>query len=301
MTRKQFTFTAKLAKSEAADEYLVTMLVGNGTYNGLFCPTEEVAKAASSWDGQPLNLDHSAAVEDEVGFVKHPQMFDDALKAILVLNGQTAKYAVAKAYIDNRLAAGKVPEVSVGFYCDVEEDDEKAVARNMAGDHLALVTRGACSPENGCGIGLSATTNTAADFTFTLSGCACSGNSNMTTETPPPAETVAPAAEPTVEAPTNEAPEASPCHCEEALKQRIADLEAQLAEAPKRYALAAEAESLGIPVEASDRVECLTKKLAIARAVLAKAPKADPAPVRGTATGAGHKQDEATRLFRLMQ
>ena len=36
----------------------------------------------------------------------------------------------------------------------MENGDERLTARNLHGDHLSLVTRGACSPEDGCGIGL---------------------------------------------------------------------------------------------------------------------------------------------------
>jgi hypothetical protein len=35
----------------------------------------------------------------------------------------------------------------------------RLTARNLQGDHYAIVTRGACSPEQGCGIGLSASDN----------------------------------------------------------------------------------------------------------------------------------------------
>jgi hypothetical protein len=58
------------------------------------------------------------------------------------------------------LKANRTPNVSVGVWIDrVEEkmdnDETRMTARNLEADHLALVVHGACSPEAGCGIGLS--------------------------------------------------------------------------------------------------------------------------------------------------
>lgn len=312
MTRK-LTLPVQLSAGSNENEYLVTMLVGDGTYNGVFCPTEEVAMAAKSWEGQPLNLDHSWTVEDEVGFVKNPTMVGPALKAVLVLNPKTAKFAVAKAYIENRIAAGKAPEVSVGFYCNEEEDDVgRIVARNMRGDHLALVTRGACSPEAGCGVGLSQLTmNQKAEADKSAAPAPATGVERELTVKVTADTSEAEQALARVNAHANEtargitkvtealaklstapaaapeaAAEAKPCGCAD-LKQQVADLTkerdalktdsvalaAKLADAPKLFKLRAEAETLGVPLEESDGVPCLEKKLAMAKAVLAKHPE----------------------------
>lgn len=264
------------------DEYLVTMLVGDATYNGLFFPTDEIEKAHKSMEGQPFNLDHTPFVEWEVGFVRQPQMFGSAFKGVVVLNPQTAKYPVAKAHIHNRFAAGKTPEVSVEVFLDVEErPDGVFVARNLAFDSLALVTRGACSPADGCGIGLK----------------------RLTPMTPTP------------EKPADPTPEAKPCGCGDKLKadivrltqerdaanQSVAALKQQLADAPKRAKLAAEAETLGAPVDAADGVSCLEKKIEIAKAVAAKLAQA---PVRRTAPNlegnATHEELADQAVFRLV-
>lgn len=250
---------------ENGNEFLVTMLVGDGTYNGVFVPTDELARAASSMDKNPVNLDHSAAIEDEVGFVRQAQMFERALKGILVLNPATAKFTTAKSYIMNRLAAGTPPEVSVGFFADIEENNQGLpIARNITFDHLALVSRGACSPADGCGIGLSREIVTMNEIT--------------TSDTTSTAVAV-----------TATVPDPKPCGCAE-LRAKLAAAEAKLTiyESRELAALTSEAHKLGVPVESTDGVECLTKKLALARAVLAAnpAPKEPEAPTRHTATAA---------------
>lgn len=299
MTRKPISFSGTLeapplqeprgdaaapttAQHKEANEFLATFLVGGGVYNGILVPVEELAKAAPGIDRKPVNLDHKGDVDNEVGFVRQPTMFERALKGFIVLNPKTSKFAIARGYIENRLAAGTAPEVSVGFYADIDESQDPPVASNLAFDHLALVSRGACSPQAGCGVGLSNQS--------TPQGV------NMTTEpTTPPA---APAPEEPAKEAAPEAPVAPPeCGCK-ALKAEVEALKLRLAEAPTRFKLASEAEALGVPVEEKDGVECLSKKIALARAVLAKAPKFAETPVRHTAVAAS-KTDEALRLFRL--
>jgi len=139
-----------------------TMIVGDGTYNGIYFPAEELEKAYKTWENQPVNLDHSERTEDEVGFIKEV-VYDTINKRITArpfINDLAPKAAIAAGFINGRLAAGTIPEVSIGVWVDREEEtddngDVRFTARNLQGDHLALVTRGACSPDDGCGIGMS--------------------------------------------------------------------------------------------------------------------------------------------------
>lgn len=139
-----------------------TILVGDGTYNGMYFPTEELEKAFHTWDKQPMNMNHSDDIKDEVGYITKPRYDTQTkqLKVTPILNKETFGYKAANGYIQNRMKAGKPPEVSIGVWVDreyeiMEDDTERLTARNLQGDHLALVSRGACSPEAGCGIGLS--------------------------------------------------------------------------------------------------------------------------------------------------
>ena len=52
-----------------------TILVGDGTYNGIFFPTDEVKRATLGFDKQPINLDHSDLVENIVGYVDTMPIF----------------------------------------------------------------------------------------------------------------------------------------------------------------------------------------------------------------------------------
>lgn len=129
-------------------------IVGDGTYNGIFFPAEEIEKAYKTMERQPFVLDHSDKVEDEIGYVTDVKFKDGKLVLTPIIIEDTAKAEIAKGFIRSRFSANRLPEVSVGVWATLEEDEDgKKVARNLQFDHLALVTRGACSPSDGCGIG----------------------------------------------------------------------------------------------------------------------------------------------------
>ena len=157
----KLNFSTNLDKPEKYNIDRSTILVGDGTYNGVFFPAEEIEKAHLTWNKQPLNLDHSDKVEDIVGYVTEA-FYDKNTKKFSVkpiIDAQLPKSIIARGYINSRLDAGSIPEVSVGVWVgrvdeSLEEGKTRLTARNLMGDHLALVTRGACSPQDGCGIGL---------------------------------------------------------------------------------------------------------------------------------------------------
>jgi hypothetical protein len=162
----------KKSKSESESESeefkelsKTTVLLGDEIFNGGFYPAEEIAKAFKTMEGKPLILDHSKAIEDEIGFVKDVKYCPKVKKmtVIPVINLSTPKSRIALSYIECRMKAGQIPEVSVGVFVDSAVEmiggEEKLVCRNLEFDHLALVTRGACGPSSGCGIGLSTKEN----------------------------------------------------------------------------------------------------------------------------------------------
>ena len=143
-----------------------TVIVGDGEYNGEFYPAEELEKAYKTMDNQPFNLNHSSLVEDEIGYVKKPMYDPETHKMSVqpVINGRLGKAKIAKDYIENRRMANKYAEVSVGVYVtpvieELEDENGETIkritCRDLEFDHLALVSRGACSPADGAGIGLS--------------------------------------------------------------------------------------------------------------------------------------------------
>ena len=138
-----------------------TVLIGDNTYNGVYFPAEEIEASYMTWDKQPININHSKDISDEVGFITEPiyDVVTKTFKLTPMLNPITNKYDIVNGFIQNRFDAGKPPEVSVGAWIDKvyelsENGEDRLTARNIIGDHLAIVYRGACSPEAGCGIGL---------------------------------------------------------------------------------------------------------------------------------------------------
>jgi hypothetical protein len=142
-----------------------TLIVGDAVYNRVWHPAEEFEKAAGTMDRQPWNVDHmDMMIEYEIGWMEDP-LYDTQTKklsAVPVLNLGTKHGPDAFGYIQNRLLAGRTPETSVGFWCDLPtekiaqlNDIEMKSTRNIEFDHNALVVRGSCGPSAGAGIGLS--------------------------------------------------------------------------------------------------------------------------------------------------
>ena len=139
------------------NEYNTVMIVGDGEYNSTYFPADEVEKAVSSFEGVPININHNdETIEDIVGYVKDVKYEDKKLYATAIFDRRTSKYGAVNGYIQSRKSANDVPNVSIGVWIDVAEEkigkEIKTVARNLRGDHLAVVVRGACNPEDGCGI-----------------------------------------------------------------------------------------------------------------------------------------------------
>lgn len=159
-TQLQPTQLTKLGEGDISLD--TTMIVGDGKYNGIFFPAEELEKSYMSFDGVPININHSDdKIEDIVGYVKEPYMEGNKLKARTIFDSNTSKYDAAMGYVQSRFDAGDYPNVSIGVWLDrVEEPlsedskERRLTARNLKADHLAIVVHGACNPNDGCGIGL---------------------------------------------------------------------------------------------------------------------------------------------------
>ncbi len=157
------------------DAYDTVMIVGDGTYNGVYFPHEELNKAASSFEGKPININHNDdTIEDIVGYIKDVAYEDGKLRATAYFDTDTVKYDAVSGYINSRKNAGDTPNVSIGVWLELEEEklsenETRTTARNLEGDHLAIVVHGACNPDDGCGIGMS-TFETDNDITFTTRG-----------------------------------------------------------------------------------------------------------------------------------
>lgn len=125
-------------------------------YDGLkvLKPAEELEAAARFADGIPITRSHPDAgiVTDRgevLGFLKDPLFENDELSGILHI-------------ADKDLAADvkdkKLTDLSIGFFCTLDKTegvvgDEKydAVQKDIFMNHVAVVEKGRCSIEDGCG------------------------------------------------------------------------------------------------------------------------------------------------------
>lgn len=128
-------------------------LLAPGVFNGIKFTAEEIEKAKVP-EVFPLTLNHSRNVEDEVGFFEDVERAGGKLRAVPVINLETAKGKAALGYVKNRLKAGLIPNLSVEVWVEYDPNDEEKVARNLEIIKASLVDIGACSPKDGCGVGL---------------------------------------------------------------------------------------------------------------------------------------------------
>lgn len=156
----QSIFISQLSAESTRDKYTVTMLVGDGTYHGIFYPRAEVTGAARSMKGRPVTVNHSVDLQDVVGTVLDAWPEGGNLKGVIQLNANAPKYAIAKGHIEATLAAKAVPNVSVDVARKVVPEQvngsTRLTARGLDFVALALVARGECSDKKGCGVQLSA-------------------------------------------------------------------------------------------------------------------------------------------------
>jgi hypothetical protein len=143
-----------------------TMIVGDSTFNGIYIPAEELEKSYKSFEGKPININHNSdTVEDIVGYMRNVSFKDGKITCNPVFDVCTSKYPVVMGYINSRVNSGGIPNVSIGIWADAimekygEDEQERLVARNLEGDHLAVVVHGACSDSDGCGIGIGCNSN----------------------------------------------------------------------------------------------------------------------------------------------
>ena len=141
---------------------------------------EEFSKNFASWNGRPVVVNHpmvdgayvsanspEVLQNNLVGFVFNAAVKDKKLCAEAWVNiGRATELGGVVAETVTALEDGKVGEVSVGIFVDVEDKEGEldgkrysGVWRNPAPDHLALLDSskvGACSTEQGCGANRSA-------------------------------------------------------------------------------------------------------------------------------------------------
>lgn len=158
-------------------EYAVAPVVAMlaGVRNGELVPAEELGKFVAAWEGRPIPLRHPQDTDGNyitanspdiietsvVGSFFNAHMDGNALKGELWLDVAKAQRLGGDALMTlNRLEAGQVMEVSIAYFCDLDEipgeyagERYSAVQRSLRPDHVALLPDeiGACSVIDGCG------------------------------------------------------------------------------------------------------------------------------------------------------
>ena len=158
-------------------EYAVAPVVAMvaGVRNGELVPADELGHFVTAWEGRPVPLRHPEDAAGHYLTANTPDMLESAalgsffnarmegsaLKGELWLDVQKAQRLGGEALLAlNRLEAGEVMEVSIGYFCDLEPEtgvyggqQYSAIQRNLRPDHVALLPDeiGACSVADGCG------------------------------------------------------------------------------------------------------------------------------------------------------
>jgi hypothetical protein len=139
--------------------YKAVAMVGDGIYNGYYFPKEELEKAFETIIAKPFVLDHSDDIEDVVGFVEDAWYNNPSMETEVGIDSELPKALSALKWIQKKQMRREIPEVSVALTARVDWDDifekdgeEYPKLKDMKFIHLALVTVGACSPEDGCGV-----------------------------------------------------------------------------------------------------------------------------------------------------
>lgn len=134
----------------------------------------EFGKILSTWNNRPLMVNHpkidgqfvsanfvNVLESYSFGFTADAQIDDNKLKMNAWIDlSRAAEIPEVQAFVD-KINAGEMIEVSVGFMADVEPvkglfNNQKysGIWRNIIPDHLAFLVNepGACSIEDGCGV-----------------------------------------------------------------------------------------------------------------------------------------------------
>lgn len=172
-------YTISVKKHEGEKHLVVPVVmmvegVHNGSHGPLFHPATELGKFPEVWNGIPVIVSHpqkngvyvsanSPDIVDEqvIGRVYNTRMEDGKLKAEVWINENKAIQVHPE--ILGYLHSGKPIDVSVGVFTEDEltpgewnGEQYIGIAKNHRPDHLALLPneKGACSLEDGCGLGI---------------------------------------------------------------------------------------------------------------------------------------------------
>jgi hypothetical protein len=147
--------------------------VHNGSQGPLLHEIAELGKFPASWNGRPVVIYHPE-VDGEPVSANSPEIIDTRTVGRVYNTNVDGKKLSAEIWLDedklnsisedtlNEINASKEMEVSLGMFTENEmipgkygEEEYAGIAHNHRPDHLAILPDqvGACSNEDGCGIG----------------------------------------------------------------------------------------------------------------------------------------------------
>lgn len=137
--------------------YKAVALVGDAVYNGFYVPKEEIEKAHMTMKGRTFVIDHNPDIIGVVGFIDESFYEAPSMVNVFSIDESLEASDIALKWINKIFERDEIPEVSVSFSAKVADfedwyDDETPTLIDLKFIHLALVTAGACSPDDGCGI-----------------------------------------------------------------------------------------------------------------------------------------------------
>jgi len=173
-----FTENAKIESEWRTEDGFMTAPVSfcSATVcNNTLKPWDEIKKTWQMWEGRPITFEHPDQMvvknpTDIIGFLGNVEKDEEKkrLKGELYVMQEPAEFNQQdENYWEVMLQALKDrDEISIGYWAVPENEDgthtdefenelkyEEAVTQILP-DHIASVDKGACSPEQGCGIGV---------------------------------------------------------------------------------------------------------------------------------------------------
>lgn len=175
---KQEAYTVETRQHQGAAHLVIPVVmmvegVHNGNHGPMYHSIDELGKFPAAWNGIPVVIDHPE-IEGQNVSANDPDIIDQRTVGRVYNTKVVGQKLVAEAWINEervrQLSATILAtiqrrdklEVSLGMFSEEEEtsgtwngETYESIARNHRPDHLALLPggRGACSIEDGCGLG----------------------------------------------------------------------------------------------------------------------------------------------------
>ena len=168
---------------------LIVPGVLNGSKGPILYQLEDIEASAAAWNGMPIVVNHPTNDQGQAISARHPKVLEQ-FGIGQVFNTKVDGKLVAEAWFDvektrkvdvrilNALQSGKLLELSTGLNLDAEPSsgvwndgkgrtlNYQSIARRYRPDHLAILPdqQGACSLNDGCGIGVNSENGQASFF-----------------------------------------------------------------------------------------------------------------------------------------